>query len=97
MQNSLGIDSVVGGEGKMYEGDLALDFHARYFTDRELVPHEKHIPFDQLVDPAHILEDLRGAGFIHSADNHVEYCVRRNKEDGTVEYDFNSPLFCYTY
>ncbi|EAU82077.1 hypothetical protein CC1G_09679 [Coprinopsis cinerea okayama7 len=84
-------DCITGAEEKMYEGDAALDFHARYFTDRELIPHEKHIPFNDFVDPNHILEDLRGAAFIQGPDNHVEYCMRTVDKNGIVEYSVFNP------
>ncbi|EFI27784.1 hypothetical protein CC1G_14707 [Coprinopsis cinerea okayama7 len=86
-KQALGSDALVGTEEKLYEGDLALDFHARYFTDREVAPQEKHIPFDDLVDPQQILETLRGTRFIHGPDNRVEYCVKRVDPDGKTRYE----------
>jgi hypothetical protein len=68
------------GEGKMNEwtvlphkGHRSFESHARYFTDHDLVPFEKNLPFGEGVDPDHILRNLQGDSFIHAADNQVEY------------------------
>ncbi|KAG2022487.1 hypothetical protein CC2G_000229 [Coprinopsis cinerea AmutBmut pab1-1] len=81
-----GAERLIGVEAKLYEGELALDCHSRYFTDRERAPHEKHIPFPELVDPKHILEDIRGPAFIHGPDNHVEY-YSKSFDGGHPRYD----------
>lgn len=57
-----------------YEGNQTLEAHARYFTDRYLLPNEKNIPFSRLVDPEDVLTKLQPDAFIHGPDNEVEYC-----------------------
>ncbi|KAJ2911859.1 hypothetical protein MD484_g8552, partial [Candolleomyces efflorescens] len=66
-----------------YEGQRSLDAHARYFTDRGLVPYEKNMPLGKDVDPLRILTDIQPAQFLHGMDNHVEYCKKITQEDGT--------------
>ncbi|EAU91681.2 hypothetical protein CC1G_04449 [Coprinopsis cinerea okayama7 len=83
-ESQLGAGKITGQEPKLFEGDAALDCHARYFTDRELAPQEKHQAFDKIVDPKQILEDLRGADFIHGPDNRVEYCKKIIDEQGQL-------------
>lgn len=67
-----------------YEGDLAIDTHTRYLTERRLVPGERHIPFPPDIDPQHVLEDARDIHFIRTGDNIVEYGVRGDGDDGTI-------------
>ncbi|KAH6903575.1 hypothetical protein BKA70DRAFT_1227878 [Coprinopsis sp. MPI-PUGE-AT-0042] len=85
-QDKLGHKSVVSTDEKLYEGDFAIDCHARFYTDRAVAPQEKHIPFHPLVDPRSILEDLRGSNFIHGPDNDVQYLSRKVRDDGVIEY-----------
>jgi hypothetical protein len=66
-----------------YEGQRSVEAHARYFTDRALVPYEKNIPFGRAVDPLNLMADIQPPQFLHGTDNHVEYCKRVTKEDGT--------------
>lgn len=56
-----------------YEGHVALDFHARYFTLRKDTPNERHLPFVDRVDPDGFLESLRRHDLIHGPDNQVMY------------------------
>jgi hypothetical protein len=77
------------GIGKMtswavlpHEGYRSFEAHARYFTDRNLVPFEKNKPFGEGVDPEHILRNLQRDTFIHAADNQVEYCIETTDEEG---------------
>ncbi|KAG2022495.1 hypothetical protein CC2G_000237 [Coprinopsis cinerea AmutBmut pab1-1] len=90
-RGTLGNNSIVGIDAKMYEGDFAIDCHARYFTERDSAPQEKHIPFDALVDPHGILESVRGARLIHGPDNNVEYCEKILHPDGTMSYEALDP------
>ncbi|KAG2002606.1 hypothetical protein CC2G_004782 [Coprinopsis cinerea AmutBmut pab1-1] len=90
-KGTLRTDMMTGAEDRMYEGDPAIDCHARYFTDRELVPQEKHQPFDEVVDPYHILEDIRGTSFIHGPDNKVEY-LKKTTEEGETTYTPMDPI-----
>ncbi|KAJ3503405.1 hypothetical protein NMY22_g18259 [Coprinellus aureogranulatus] len=75
----------------MYEGDFALDAHARYLTERRLVPSLPHIPFTADIDPLQVLDDARDIHFVRTADNVVEYRVRREDPDGTVRYEPGDP------
>ncbi|KAF6753993.1 hypothetical protein DFP72DRAFT_787808, partial [Ephemerocybe angulata] len=70
-----------------YEGHPTLDSHSRYFTDRNMVPYEKNLPFLPGVDPRRVLRKLQPEEFIHGPDNVVEYCVRAIGSKG---------LPCYT-
>ncbi|KAJ2921134.1 hypothetical protein H1R20_g15961, partial [Candolleomyces eurysporus] len=74
-----------------YEGDFALDVHARYFTDRHSAPGLKHVPFTTDVDPLHILESIRGVKFIHAPENEVQYCRRVTDESGAASYESMPP------
>lgn len=66
-----------------YEGDPSLEAHARYFTDRNLVPFAKNTPFGPDVDAHGVLEAIQPDIFIHGPDNYVEYCRAFTAEDGT--------------
>ncbi|KAJ2913530.1 hypothetical protein MD484_g6886, partial [Candolleomyces efflorescens] len=76
---------------QQYEGDVALDVHARYFTDRASVPTVKHVPFSPDVDPHHILEAIRGPQFIHAPENDVQYCRRITGVHETARYELLGP------
>lgn len=65
-----------------FESHTSFEAHARYFTDRDLVPFEKNQPFLDGVDPERILRTLQPDTFIHAADNRVEYCVETTSESG---------------
>lgn len=66
-----------------YEGDPSVEAHARYFTDRNLVPFAKNSPFGAEVDAHGILQSIQPDAFIHGPDNYVEYCRACTAEDGT--------------
>jgi hypothetical protein len=66
-----------------HKGHHAIKAHARYFTDCAVVPYDKNILFGCAVDPLNILGDIQPPQFIHATDNHVEYCRRTVKEDGS--------------
>lgn len=85
----LGVAGDEGLEGithALYEGDLAIDAHARYLTERRLVPSLRHIPFPVEIDPHHALEDARDIHFIRTPDNVVEYRSREEDPDGRPMY-----------
>ncbi|KAJ2914405.1 hypothetical protein MD484_g6005, partial [Candolleomyces efflorescens] len=70
-----------------FESHFALDLHARYLTDRRVAPNERHIPFTDDVDPIRVLEGLRGARFIHTAENEVQYLKKGYDNDNMVSYE----------
>ncbi|TFK21351.1 hypothetical protein FA15DRAFT_658409 [Coprinopsis marcescibilis] len=86
-----GTEATTEPDYKPYEGDVAIDCHARYLTDRDLSPNEKHQPFGTDVDPHSILEAIRGSKFIHSADNRVEYCVKKQVSPDKYRYESIKP------
>ncbi|KAF9472503.1 hypothetical protein BDN70DRAFT_818551 [Pholiota conissans] len=59
-----------------YQGIMALDTHAHYFTQKHFVPSSKSIPFHSTVDPDGVLENIRGEDMVHAADNDVDYFVQ---------------------
>jgi hypothetical protein len=61
-------------EASAHKADYAIDLHSWYFTARRAAPDAKHVPFREDVDPYDILENVRGANFIHASDNDVQYC-----------------------
>lgn len=73
-------------EFKVFEGDYAIDVHARYFTERRYAPNVRHTPFPEDIDPLHILETLRGADFIHGPDNEVQYLKMVRDESDVARY-----------
>ncbi|KAJ2913812.1 hypothetical protein MD484_g6607, partial [Candolleomyces efflorescens] len=74
-----------------YEGSTCIEAHARYFTDRNLVPFEKSQPFSAFVDPFSVLADLRPDVFIHGADNKVDYLKRTADRKGCTRYTYEDP------
>lgn len=76
-----------------YEGNKTIEAHARYFTDRYLMPAEKSIPFSRLVDPNGALAKLKPDSFIHGPDNVVEYCKLVEPRDDGKHRCAHSPLF----
>ena len=56
-----------------YEGYPCVEAHARYFTNRNLIPYEKSVPFPSNIDLNHILSNLRPDLFVRGPDNCVEY------------------------
>jgi hypothetical protein len=68
-----------------YEGSTCIEAHARYFTDRNLVPFEKSQPFNDYVDPFNVLANLKPDIFIHGADNKVDYLNRTTDRNGCIK------------
>jgi hypothetical protein len=66
-----------------YNGSVSLDASNRYFTPKRDAKNMNHIPFDRLVDPQGILENMTNAGYIHGEENIVRYYARRIEEDGS--------------
>jgi hypothetical protein len=65
-----------------YEGHGSIESHARYFTDRELVPYETNNDF-----LTHgVLAKAQPDSFIHAMDNQVEYCTMMIEDDNEVRY-----------
>lgn len=73
-----------------YEGKACIQSHARYFTDRDLVPHEMHHQYVKGVDPHNILRDIQPSSFIHGPDNVVEYCRREERSNGSFTCVYTS-------
>ncbi|KAJ2917234.1 hypothetical protein MD484_g3161, partial [Candolleomyces efflorescens] len=71
---------------KAYDGDYAIDAHTRYFTDRRHAPTLKHGEMPSTIDPHRHLDSIRGANFIYTEENYVEYCERLVSVDGHVSY-----------
>ncbi|KAJ2919911.1 hypothetical protein MD484_g399, partial [Candolleomyces efflorescens] len=69
-----------------HEGSPCIEAHARYFTDRNLVPYEKRQPFGEFVDPFHVLADMKPDSFIHGQDNKVDYLERTTDRIGCVRH-----------
>ncbi|KAH6909729.1 hypothetical protein BKA70DRAFT_1561420 [Coprinopsis sp. MPI-PUGE-AT-0042] len=90
-RQALGPLKLTSTEGKLWEGQVAVDCHARYFTDRESASQEKHLEFGEGVDPMNILDDLRGASLIHGSDNKVEYLTKMQDPDGVWGYEECNP------
>lgn len=71
-----------------FEGHPCIESHARYFTDRGLVPFDKNIPFRPFVDRDGTLLAAQPDCFIHGTDNVVEYCAKQELEEGSNKYRF---------
>lgn len=69
-----------------YEGYSCIEAHARYFTDRHLVPYDKNIPFFDGVDPQGTLQQLQPPELVHAPDNYVEYLSKHRESDGKYRY-----------
>jgi hypothetical protein len=80
--------SMTHWQNTLYEGHVATDFNARYFTTRKGSPQEANLSFLDGVDPDGILAGLRGQDLIHGPDNQVTYL--RALEQGCA-------LACITY
>jgi hypothetical protein len=65
-------------ENTTYEGHIATDFNARYFTNRSNARNEANLPFLEGVDPDGVLAELRGHDLIHGGDNQVTYTSHTN-------------------
>ncbi|KAJ2911673.1 hypothetical protein MD484_g8742, partial [Candolleomyces efflorescens] len=77
-------------EFKGYDGDFAIDAHTRYFTDRRHAPSLKHEELPLGIDPHRFLDVARGANFIYTAENAVEYC-QAVVTDGEIRYEAVGP------
>lgn len=86
LQEKLGPDTTVMPIDYLpYEGHSCIETHARYWTDRHLVPHEQNEAFAPMVDPLGSLATIQPSTFIHGPDNIVEYCVKNVDADGIHE------------
>jgi hypothetical protein len=65
---------------------VSLDASNRYFTPKRDAKNMTHVPFDRLVDPQGILENMASTGYVHGEENVVSYYARRVEEDGTERY-----------
>jgi hypothetical protein len=65
-----------------FRGQLALDMSNRYFTPKKDAGGMEHIPFDRLVDPCGILEEMALSGYIHGEENIVQYFTRETDDQG---------------
>ncbi|KAH6880230.1 hypothetical protein BKA70DRAFT_1447514 [Coprinopsis sp. MPI-PUGE-AT-0042] len=74
-----------------YEGYQCIESHARYFTDRALVPYESNNSFLPYVDPRETLARAQPDSFIHALDNQVEYCSVSLDDKGSRRYRACSP------
>jgi hypothetical protein len=63
----------------------ALDMSNRYFTPKRDAPEMEHVPFDKLVDPHGILENMVQSGYVHGEENIVHYFIREAGEDGVQQ------------
>jgi hypothetical protein len=61
---------------------LALDTSNRYFTPKRDAPNMEHLPFDDLVDPRGILEEMVKSGYVHGEENVVQYFIRDTDDQG---------------
>lgn len=69
----MGEDQVVPLQPASFQGYFAIDAHNRYFSKKHFIPGQEKHPFDRLTDPYDVLSSLQYGGFIHVADNHVDY------------------------
>ncbi|RXW22089.1 hypothetical protein EST38_g3753 [Candolleomyces aberdarensis] len=69
-----------------YEGNPCIEAHARYFTDRNLIPYEKSQPFHPFVDPFNILTNMKPDVFVHGPDNQVDYIKRMVDRRGCIRH-----------
>ncbi|KAH6879339.1 hypothetical protein BKA70DRAFT_1127310, partial [Coprinopsis sp. MPI-PUGE-AT-0042] len=74
-----------------FEGHLAIEAHARYFTDRSLVPYECNAPFMPFVDPNRTLQNAQIDCLLHASDNQVEYCVVEQSDMDKARYRPTNP------
>lgn len=69
----------------MFEGHVALEMYARYFTERRLAPQESHLEYGYMVDPDGVLSAIQGSDFIHGPDNYVEYLELGKTKEGQAK------------
>ncbi|KAG6904932.1 hypothetical protein DXG01_006135 [Tephrocybe rancida] len=67
-----------------YEGDEPrINAANRLFTPADdVLPGEKHVPFEPAIDPAGILGNLAKKGFVRTEDNVVEYMEQKSAANG---------------
>ncbi|RXW14061.1 hypothetical protein EST38_g11793 [Candolleomyces aberdarensis] len=80
----VGASKVLPYDNIPFEGERTLESHARYFTDRDLVPYEKNESFLPGVDPHQVLRRIQPDSFIHAQDNRVEYCTEELSASGAI-------------
>jgi hypothetical protein len=73
MSEQFGEGTLNKWENTTYEGHLASNFNARYFTPRSVAKEECNLPFLDGVDPNSVLAEVRGHDLIHGPDNQVTY------------------------
>ena len=69
-------------------GLAALACHTRYFTPRRNCLTADHQPFGPGIDPNGTLEGLKGAAYVHTEDNVVQYLGIKRCEDG-IRYEIS--------
>ncbi|KAF6763379.1 hypothetical protein DFP72DRAFT_1060541 [Ephemerocybe angulata] len=74
-----------------YEGHRCVESHARYFTDRNLVPYVKNERFARMIDPNNVLASIQPDVFVHGPDNQVEYCRALCVDEGKPRYEPYDP------
>ncbi|KAG6916518.1 hypothetical protein DXG01_006519 [Tephrocybe rancida] len=66
--------------------DGVLDFVNQYFTPAsDVSPGEKHVPFEEGLDPASILNALSKKGFVRMDDNIVTYLEKKVNSSGETQ------------
>ncbi|KAG6915600.1 hypothetical protein DXG01_010803 [Tephrocybe rancida] len=63
------------------EGQL-MEWLPLFTPADDVLPGEKHIPFEPALNPAGILENLAKKGFVRTEDNVVEYMERKSAANG---------------
>jgi hypothetical protein len=84
MSNSFPDGQINHWQNAAYEGHLATNFTARYFTSRKDAKHEANLSFLEGVDPDGVLEALRRHDLIHGPDNQVTFLGQDEQPAGCV-------------
>jgi hypothetical protein len=66
-------------ENTVYEGHVASDYNARYFSNRSAARNEANLLFLGGVDPAGVLAGRCHHDLIHGPDNQVKYLTITNE------------------
>jgi hypothetical protein len=66
-------------ENTVYEGHVASDYNARYFSNWSAARNEANLLFLEGVDLAGVLAGLRHHDLIHGPDNQVKYLTIMNE------------------
>ncbi|KAF9540521.1 hypothetical protein CPC08DRAFT_650867, partial [Agrocybe pediades] len=75
-----------------YKDYLAIESHSRYFSKVPSTTVTAAVAFTSLEDPSGVLQSMEGDGFMHTADNVVEYRSRIvNQQTSTAQYKHISP------